>query len=95
MRHEYTAMCFLCVSHRLGDAIFPAMDAAEEIKAWRKSLGWTQERGAEALGVPVQTIRAWEIGRYLPRHRRVLTLALAQITTEQQKHPKRRSGAHD
>ena len=64
-------------------------DAAEEIKAWRHSLDWTQEQAAAALDVPVQTVRAWEIGRYLPRHRRVLTLALAQITSEQQK-PRRK-----
>jgi DNA-binding transcriptional regulator YiaG len=59
--------------------------AADEIKAWRHRLNWTQEQAAEALDVPVQTVRAWEIGRYLPRHRRVLTLALAQITSEQRK----------
>ena len=64
-------------------------DAAEEIKAWRQSLDWTQEQAAAALDVPVQTIRAWEIGRYLPRHQRVLRLALAQLTSEQQK-PRRK-----
>jgi DNA-binding XRE family transcriptional regulator len=50
-------------------------DVADEIKTWRRTLGWTQEQAAEALDVPVQTIRAWEINRYPPRHRRVLTLA--------------------
>lgn len=68
------------------------MDAADEIKAWRHRLGWTQEQAAAALDVPVQTVRAWEIGRYLPRHRRVLTLALAQVTSEQQK-PRRKRAA--
>lgn len=65
------------------------MDVAGEIKAWRHSLGWTQEQAAQALDVPVQTVRAWEIGRYLPRHRRVLTLALAQVMSEQQR-PRRK-----
>jgi DNA-binding transcriptional regulator YiaG len=60
-------------------------DAADEIKAWRDRPGCTQEQAAEALGVPVQTVRAWEIGRYLPRHRRLLTLALAQVTSQQSK----------
>jgi DNA-binding transcriptional regulator YiaG len=68
------------------------MDAAEEIKAWRHRLGWTQEQAAAALGVPVQTVRAWEIGRYPPRHRRVLTLALAQVAAEQQKPRRKRRG---
>ena len=66
------------------------MDVADEIKAWRHRLGWTQEQAAAALDVPVQTVRAWVIGRYPPRHPRVLTLALAQVTSEQQKpRPKR------
>ena len=67
------------------EAYILPMDVAEEIKAWRRDLGWTQAQAAEALGVPVQTVRAWEINRYPPRHRRVLTLALAQITAEQQR----------
>jgi transcriptional regulator with XRE-family HTH domain len=50
------------------------MSAVDEIKAWRRSLNWTQEQAATALGVPVQTVT---------RHRRVLTLALAQLTSEQ------------
>lgn len=52
-----------------------------------ESLGataWTG-RTAEALSVPVQTVRTWNIGRFLPRHRRVLTLALAQLTAQQVK----------
>jgi DNA-binding XRE family transcriptional regulator len=65
-------------------------DVADEIKTWRRTLGWTQEQAAEALDVPVQTIRAWEINRYPPRHRRVLTLALAQLTAEQQKARRKR-----
>jgi DNA-binding XRE family transcriptional regulator len=91
MRDEYAGMCLLCVPHsRSRPYILHMTSAADEIKAWRNNLGWTQEQAAAALGVPVQTIRAWEIGRYLPRHRQMLTLALTHIASEQQKPGRKR-----
>jgi len=39
---------------------------AAEIKSLRKTLGWTQSRLAEACGVSVRAVKAWEGGEYAP-----------------------------
>lgn len=31
-----------------------------ELKLWRKSMGWTQERAAEELGIELRTYWNWE-----------------------------------
>lgn len=31
-----------------------------ELRLWRKSMGWTQERAAEELGVELRTYWSWE-----------------------------------
>lgn len=41
---------------------------ADQVKAWREALGWTQEKAAEYLDVPVATYRNWEWGRRAPSH---------------------------
>ena len=33
---------------------------AEELVAWRKSLGYTQTKFAELLGVPMRSVQNWE-----------------------------------
>jgi DNA-binding transcriptional regulator YiaG len=35
----------------------------DELKAWRKRLGLTQKKAAEALGVNLATLAKWETGR--------------------------------
>jgi len=37
-----------------------------DIKAWRKSLKWTQEQMARELDVSLSTLRNWEYGKYEP-----------------------------
>lgn len=39
---------------------------AEEIKALRHRLGWTQERMARELGVSFATVNRWENGKATP-----------------------------
>ena len=41
-------------------------DIAQDLIAWRKAHGWTQVQSAEALDVPVATLRNWEQGRTRP-----------------------------
>ena len=37
-----------------------------EIKTLRLTLGWTQQRLAEACGVTVRAVKQWEQGKYHP-----------------------------
>lgn len=37
---------------------------ADELSAWRKRMGWTQEQAAKALNTPIGTYRNWEQGRF-------------------------------
>jgi DNA-binding transcriptional regulator YiaG len=39
---------------------------ADELSAWRKRMGLTQEQAAKALNTPVGTYRGWEQGRFKP-----------------------------
>lgn len=39
---------------------------AEEVKALREQLGWTQERMARELGVSFATVNRWEKGHTTP-----------------------------
>jgi DNA-binding transcriptional regulator YiaG len=41
---------------------------AEEVKALREQLGWTQERMARELGVSFATVNRWEKGHRSPSH---------------------------
>lgn len=59
---------------------------AEEVKAWRERMGWSQERLAEALGVHTMTVSKWERGEQ--DHAPYLPLALDAL--EQQAKKKRR-----
>ena len=44
------------------------------LRRLRKRSGWTQERLAEAVGVAVQTVRAWEAGRVFPSSENIDTI---------------------
>lgn len=33
-----------------------------DIRAWRSAMGYTQQQAAQALGVSLRTIKAWEGG---------------------------------
>jgi DNA-binding transcriptional regulator YiaG len=37
---------------------------ADELKAWRTRMGWTQEQAAGALNTSVRTYQSWEQGRH-------------------------------
>lgn len=39
---------------------------ADEIRDFRRSLGWTQEQFARAYGLSVETIRSWEQAKKAP-----------------------------
>jgi putative transcriptional regulator len=39
---------------------------ADELKEWRKLMGWTQEQAAGALNTSVRTYQGWEQGRFKP-----------------------------
>jgi DNA-binding transcriptional regulator YiaG len=39
---------------------------ADELKAWRARMGWTQAQAAQALNTPAGTYRGWEQGRFKP-----------------------------
>lgn len=51
----------------------------KELLRWRKRLGWSQSRLAEALGVPPNTVARWERGELTIRHPTVLRLALERL----------------
>jgi len=36
------------------------------MRAWRASMGYTQQQAAQALGVSLRTIKAWESGFAAP-----------------------------
>lgn len=40
---------------------------ADQFKAWRKSLGFTQAEAAKALGLSLQTIWRYENGTAIPK----------------------------
>lgn len=50
---------------------------AEEVKAWRERMGWSQEQLADALGVHAMTVSKWERGEQ--DHAPYLSLALAEL----------------
>lgn len=37
-----------------------------EFRAWRECMGYTQQQAAQALGVSLRTIKAWESGFAAP-----------------------------
>lgn len=37
-----------------------------DMRAWRASMGYTQQQAAQALGVSLRTIKAWEAGFAAP-----------------------------
>ena len=44
----------------------PGRDMSQTLLAWRAACGYTQERAAEVLVVPVDLLRAWESGQPVP-----------------------------
>jgi transcriptional regulator with XRE-family HTH domain len=50
-----------------------------DLRVWRKLLGWSQKRLADALGVPVNTVARWERGEMPIRHATILRLALERL----------------
>lgn len=54
----------------------------QEMRDWRKRMGWTQERAAEMLGVHLTTIARYEtMKRKIPRTVHLLCGALAARAT--------------
>jgi transcriptional regulator with XRE-family HTH domain len=51
----------------------------EELKSRRESLGMTQDELAERLGVPTDTLSAWERGDGRPEAGEMLELAMDQL----------------
>ena len=51
-----------------------------ELKLWRKSMNWTQERAAEELGVVLRTYQGWEKRKEVPK---VVTLATKGLSLSQ------------
>jgi DNA-binding XRE family transcriptional regulator len=39
----------------------PGPRSAEKLRCWRKSIGWTQNRLAQTIGVSRETVTRWEI----------------------------------
>ena len=37
-----------------------------DIRAWRSAMGYTQQQAAQALGVSLRTVKAWEAGFAAP-----------------------------
>ena len=37
-----------------------------DMRAWRASMGYTQQQAAQALGVSLRTVKAWEAGFAAP-----------------------------
>ena len=37
-----------------------------DIRAWRSAMGYTQQQAAQALGVSMRTVKAWEAGFAAP-----------------------------
>ena len=52
-----------------------------DMRAWRASMGYTQQQAAQALGVSLRTIKAWESGFAAPP----AFLALACAALDQRK----------
>jgi DNA-binding transcriptional regulator YiaG len=50
-------------------------DFAEEIRAVRMGLGYTQSEFAERLGVAFRTVQEWEGGRNRPHHAHLILVA--------------------
>lgn len=48
------------------------------VKAWRRRIGWSQARLAQALGVHPMTVSKWERGEVQPAP--YLALALERLT---------------
>lgn len=42
------------------------MTFSEELKRWRKRMGYTQAEAAEVLDVKLRTYEGWEFGRHQP-----------------------------
>jgi transcriptional regulator with XRE-family HTH domain len=51
----------------------------KELRAWRMAHDWSQQRLADALDVPVNTIARWERDELPIRHPTILKLALLQL----------------
>lgn len=49
---------------------------SERVKAWRTKKGYTQERAAKELDVPLVTYRRWELGYNEPSARLVKLITL-------------------
>jgi len=56
-------------------------DLADDLRAWRSALKWSQARAAEALGVPPRTYQGWE-GDRRPDHPSVVRLAMEAATPQ-------------
>jgi transcriptional regulator with XRE-family HTH domain len=51
----------------------------QQLRAWREARGWSQQRLADALGVPVNTVARWERAELPIRHGTILHLALREL----------------
>lgn len=52
------------------------MNLAENIRAFRRNLGMTQEQLAEAMGVTIGAVNKWETGASIPD----VTLLMGMLT---------------
>lgn len=59
------------------------MTFAEELRAWRARLGCTQVEAAKKVGVPYETLAAWERGRQVPAHTEIIRRLLASLEREE------------
>lgn len=50
-------------------------DLADDLRAWRRNAGLTQEAAAEALGVDPSQLSRWENGKQLPKQNRAKDFA--------------------
>ena len=62
------------VQHQGGATVTP-----QELRAWREARGWSQQRLADALDVPVNTVARWERAELPIRHGTILKLALREL----------------
>jgi len=56
----------------------------DRLRAWRVSLGLSQARAAQALGVPTRTLQGWEGGRE-PLHAGLVVLAMRAVEAEMER----------
>lgn len=55
---------------------------ANELRAWRKALGWSQSRAAQALGVSLRAYQDRENGTAAVRHETALACAWVKLYGE-------------